>query len=156
GTKLRLHGGGTMPHIRYGAVMERMARMQAQTSHRSAHLVGSVPLANEEEVFRAASATLGNHLTRIPDGETGMRSHWIGWQLAVFARNPALERVPQTDMEYTPRAQYRLRSDASAQDVTFDNLGYADAAQASYRTFARLKTEGIIAPTTRFQVCLPT
>jgi hypothetical protein len=51
---------------------------------------------------------------------------------------------------------YRLRSDASARDITFDNLGYADSAQASYRTFARLKMEGTIATATRFQVCLPT
>lgn len=130
--------------------------MPAQTSHRSAHLVGSVPLTNAEEVFRAASATLGDHLTRSPDGETGVRTNWIGWQLAVFGRNPALEPVPQTDNAYIPRSQYRMRADASAQDVTFDNLGYADAAQASYRTFARLKAEGTIAPTTRFQVCLPT
>src|SRR5262245_12590026 len=114
-------------------IMERSARMATPTSHRSAHLVGSVPLANEDEVFRAASATLGDHLTRLPDGETGVRTNWIGWQLAVFGRNPTLELVPTADKEYVQLVQYRLRSGATAADVTFDNLGYADAAIASYR-----------------------
>ena len=36
-------------------------------------LVGSVPLTNAEQVFRAAGAILGHHLRRIPDGETGER-----------------------------------------------------------------------------------
>src|SRR4051812_11485433 len=118
--------------------------MSAPTSHQFVHLVGSVPLANEEEVFRMASAILGEHVTRIPDGETGVRTNWIGWQSAVFARNPALEPVPQPEKEYGRLVQYRLLPGAAAQDVTFDNLGYADAAIASYRTFARLKQEGTI------------
>ena len=41
------------------------------------HLVGSVPLDSAEEVFRRASAALGDRLRRIPDGETGPRSDWI-------------------------------------------------------------------------------
>ena len=36
-----------------------------------AHLIGSVPLATAEEVFRRLSAELGSLLTRMPDGETG-------------------------------------------------------------------------------------
>jgi hypothetical protein len=45
---------------------------------RGAHLNGSVPLASSEEVFRAATDALGSHLRCIPDGETGVRSGWIG------------------------------------------------------------------------------
>ncbi len=130
--------------------------MNASAPHRPIHLVGSVPLRNEEEVFRTASTILGDDIKRIPDGETGVRTNWIGWQIAVFARNPALEPVPDIDKEYGQLVQYRLRSDRSAQDITFDNLGYADVAIASYQTFARLKQEGAIAPATRFLVCLPT
>jgi len=74
--------------------------MTAQTAQRPVHLVGSVPLADEEAVFRAASAILGDLLTRIPDGETGIRTNWIGWQTAVFARNSSLEPVPDTGKEY--------------------------------------------------------
>ncbi len=130
--------------------------MTAQTAQRPVHLVGSVPLADEEAVFRAASAILGDRLTRIPDGETGIRTNWIGWQTAVFARNPSLEPVPDTGKEYGQLVQYRLRPDADRGEIAFDNLGYADAAIASYQTFARLKREGTIPALTRFLVCLPT
>ena len=131
--------------------------MTAQTTQRPVHLVGSVPLADEEAVFRAASTMLGDHIRRIPDGETGVRTNWIGWQAAVFAGNPSLEAVPDAGKEYAQLVQYppprRRRSDG---DIAFDNLGYADAAIASYQTFARLKEEGTIAAATRFLVCLPT
>jgi SAM-dependent methyltransferase len=40
--------------------------------------------------------------------------------------------------------------------VTFDSLGYAETATASYRLFARLKRDGVIPSHCRFQVCLPT
>ena len=49
-----------------------------------AHLVGSVPLASAEAVFRTISAEIGDRVRRIPDGETGPRSDWIVWQLPVF------------------------------------------------------------------------
>ncbi len=130
--------------------------MTAQTAQRPVHFVGSVPLADEEAVFRAASTILGDHLKRIPDGETGVRTNWIGWQMAVFARNPALEAVTNAGEEYAQLPQFRLRSGAAESDVAFDNLGYADAAFASYQTFARLKGEGTIPAATRFLVCLPT
>jgi len=38
---------------------------------RGVHLVGSIPLASAEEVFRTGSSILGERLRRIPDGETG-------------------------------------------------------------------------------------
>src|SRR5688500_16842465 len=47
---------------------------------RGVHLVGSVPLADEAEVFRTVGSILGEHARRIPDGETGVRTNWIGWQ----------------------------------------------------------------------------
>ena len=54
-------------------------------------LVGSVPLSDAEQVFRMAAQHLGRHLKRLPDGETGSRSHWIAWQLAVFKQTAGLE-----------------------------------------------------------------
>jgi hypothetical protein len=36
-----------------------------------AHLIGSVPLADAEAVFRTVAAALRPSLRRIPDGETG-------------------------------------------------------------------------------------
>jgi len=58
------------------------------------HLVGSVPLASQEAVFRALAAEIGDRLRRIPDGETGPRSDWIVWQLPVFTTQQQFEVVP--------------------------------------------------------------
>ncbi len=130
--------------------------MTSTERQRPIHLVGSIPLADAEEVFRAASSILGNSARRLPDGETGVRTNWIAWQAAVFEQNPALERATENDKEYGVRLRYGLRPGKTARDVTFDNLGYADAALASYATFKRLKEDGVIPRGTRFQVCLPT
>jgi hypothetical protein len=81
---------------------------------RGAHLVGSVPLASSEEVFRVAASILGGHLRRIPDGETGVRSGWIGWQRAVFANHPAFEQAPAAPSVYGPALGFRLRARACA------------------------------------------
>ncbi|MFP6651307.1 MAG: hypothetical protein VCA17_03635 [Dehalococcoidia bacterium] len=48
------------------------------------HLVRSVPLSDSSEVFRTAGSILGDRLLLMPDGETGVRSNWIGCQFAVF------------------------------------------------------------------------
>lgn len=118
------------------------------------HLVGSVPLANTEEVFRTTSAILGERLHRIPDGETGVRTNWIGWQLAFFENNPAFEKLPAPDA-YSMLPRFKLRSVASGQKL-FDTIGYADAAIASYAIFSQFKQAGTIPGHCRFQVSLPT
>jgi hypothetical protein len=110
---------------------------------RDIHLVGSVPLESAEAVFRTAVGTLGERLRRIPDGETGDRSTWIRWQSPVFAAHPQFEQEGR---------RFRLSSPAPE----FDNLGYADAALASYETFAALKAAGVLPAGIRFQVSLPT
>src|SRR5688572_9485455 len=53
------------------------------------YLVGSVPMADAEQVFGAVSAALGRRVKRIPDGETGERGDWITWLEPVFADHPA-------------------------------------------------------------------
>lgn len=123
---------------------------------RGAHLVGSVPLASAEEVFGAAGAALGRHLRRVPDGETGDRTNWIGWQFGVLATQPQLREVPPDPEHYAPLRQISLGSDAASGTLVFDNIGYADAAIASYRVFERLRNEGVLPPAVRFQVSLPT
>ena len=123
---------------------------------RGAHLVGSVPLANAEAVFIAVAGELGERLRRLPDGETGPRSDWIVWQLPVFTSQPRLEVVPPAPDGWRPLPRVRMEDGARAEDVRFEALGYADAAIASYRVFARLKREGRIPVGCRFQVSLPT
>ncbi len=119
-----------------------------------AHLVGSVPLGGPEEVFRAAGAALGDRLRRLPDGETGPRADWIVWQYPVLSSRPQFEVAPPAPGAY--RALPRLRLRQGAGTLELGELGYAEAAAASYTRFARLKRDGVIPSRTRFQVSLPT
>jgi len=130
-----------------------MATVTAGTM-RNIHLVGSVPLADSEAVFRAAAGTLGDRVRRIPDGETGARANWIGWQAAVFAQMAQL--TPVTNEEYAGLPIFKVREGVKAEDLAFGPLGYAQAAKDSWAVFSRLQREGVIAADTRFQVSLPT
>jgi hypothetical protein len=118
-----------------------------------AHLVGSVPLEGSAEVFGAIARGLGSRLKRIPDGETGPRSNWIAWQLAVFEKMPELESEV-VNIGYLRRAKFRLRKGVATAEVPA--LGYSRAALDSYNIYKELKNRGEIAPHLRFQVCLPT
>jgi hypothetical protein len=121
------------------------------------HLVGSVPMANSEQVFTEVAKALGPHLKRLPDGETGERLNWVGHLEAVFANHPAFERTDEL-FRIHPTAtgwyRHRLKKGKSPADVRFDNLFYADQALASYEIFKRLKAAGEIPPRVRFQVDL--
>jgi hypothetical protein len=119
-------------------------------------LVGSVPLANADEVFRTVSAALGDRLRRLPDGETGERIDWFVWQVARFQACSQLEAVePDAGRGYRTLPKFRLRPGADPASIDFGRLGYADAAKASYEAFVRLQREGAVPPGLRFQVCLP-
>jgi hypothetical protein len=121
-----------------------------------AHLVGSVPLADAEAVFRTVSAGLGDRLRRVPDGETGPRADWIVWQYPVLSSRPQFEVAPPAPGFYRALPQLRLRAGESGDDLRFESLGYAAAAIESYRTFGVLKRDGVVPRGCRFQVSLPT
>ena len=129
------------------------------------HLVGSIPLQNTEIVLRTVSGSLGNHLCRIPDGETGKRLGWIKFlQDYLNNQHPDME----TDTE-TPLLQWRqwdgellrevpmakFKDGVDPNSVSF-NTGYAEDAIKSFSTFDQLQSEGIIASNTKFQICIPT
>lgn len=122
---------------------------------RGVHLVGSLPLGGAEDVFRTASAVLGGHLRRLPDGETGERARWIMWQIPVLANHPQLEAVPGHANPYTGAPVFRLRAGVDPGRLEFERIGYAAAALDSYRVFAHLKQEGVIPRHVRFQVSIP-
>jgi len=52
------------------------------------HLVGSIPLSSAEEVFTKLCDSLGDHLCRLPDGETGERARWVYWQRTMLENHP--------------------------------------------------------------------
>jgi hypothetical protein len=129
-----------------------------------AHLIGSVPLASAEEVFRRVSAALGPVLSRLPDGETGARRRWIYWQRTMLEQHPAMEvdaeaglvELRQWDGSLLRRTDLlRFRPGVDLDAVEFPT-GYAEAARESWAIFARLRKEGVIPTGVRFQVCLPT
>ena len=132
-----------------------MSRLAQQP--RGGHLVGSVPLEDSRAVFEMASAILGQHLHRLPDGETGIRANWVRWQFAVLANTPQLELVGLRSDNYGRQVrQVKVRDGFTAADIEFNALGYSAAAIASYAEFEKLKVKGVISPNCRFQLCLPT
>jgi hypothetical protein len=119
-------------------------------------LVGSIPLEDAETVFASAAAALGPLAARLPDGETGARRHWIGWQGAAFARVPQFERIAERQRDYQLQAPFTLRPGARAEDIDFGDLGFARAALASWDSFRRLQKQGRVPAGCKFQVALPT
>ena len=130
----------------------------------AAHLIGSVPLATSEEVFRKVGGTLGDLLSRIPDGETGERRRWIWWQRAMLERHPAMEvdreagllEIRQWDGVVLRRSElFGFKPGADPAGVEFPT-GYAEAALESWKVFERLRRAGVLPAALRFQVSLPT
>ena len=62
-----------------------------RAKHPIVHFVGSIPLPDAETVFRTLGGAAGPHLSRLPDGETGIRKTWIRFLQGVLAENPAIE-----------------------------------------------------------------
>jgi len=124
---------------------------------RGVHLVGSVPLQNSSAVFELCCSTMGDYLKRVPDGETGERSNWIGWQFPILAKSPQLEtvRLP-ADSSGNARTRIKLRDGVAVTEVEFGELGYCKAALESYAEFSHQKERGVIPSECRFQVALPT
>ncbi len=126
---------------------------------RGAHLVGSIRLPDADSVFRTVAGALGTRIARIPDGETGERWHWIAFQPARLDGTIGLERVGDTPFllggEFDVRP-IRISPGVEASDLVLPDLGYADAAIASFAVFERLQREGVIDARIRFQVSLPT
>ena len=128
------------------------------------HLIGSIPLDNSEQVFRALAAELGPFLSRMPDGETGERSRWVYFQRQMLLDHPAMEIDPtvppykfiQWDGKVVREVeQVRFKPSVDPATVVFET-GYDKAALASYSIFKRLREAGAIPLHVRFQVCLPT
>jgi hypothetical protein len=130
-----------------------------------AHLVGSLPLPDAESVFRVVSRQLSGCLSRLPDGETGIRRSWIRFLQARLAAHPAIEvatdlppfRFVQWDgklVREIPRLRVR-KLDAGMSPEGFET-GYADMAIASFRTLESLQAAGLVPADLKFQICLPT
>lgn len=125
------------------------------------HFVGSLPAPDNETAFRTLAEPFGSALTRLPDGETGIRQSWIRFLQDVLARHPGIEvadvppfRFVQWDGKLV-REIPRLRV-VGALDPAGFVTGYADMAIESWRVFERLQRTGVVPERARFQICLPT
>lgn len=122
------------------------------------HLVGSVPLADTESVFRKCLDAIPSRLKRIPDGETGSRHYFTAFQAPLFSAYPRMMidytyNTPVDDKPFTPE---EVDEGMAALEKNGIKTGYDDAAIESYGVFRKLRDEGVIPKGVRFQVCLPT
>jgi hypothetical protein len=123
-------------------------------------LVGSLPADSTDAAFRAGAELFGDLVFALPDGETGPRAAWVGYEREQLARpNPDVVVVAETESPTgRPRHAYETPVFAIRPGVSqlqFDRWPRIDDAIASYGTFAQLKREGVIPAHLRFQVGLP-
>lgn len=134
--------------------------MIAATPSRTVHLVGSVPLASADAVFEVVGSILGPLAKRIPDGETGSRLSWIGYQGQRMKSVRGLELVHEIPVFGGPVPQsfplFAVKAGIDPKSLVFSPLGYAEVARASYAAFKRQRDVGRVPAGTRFQVSLPT
>ena len=121
------------------------------------HFVGSIPLSNSREVFETVGRRLGLRVPRIPDGETGERTHWLGWIAPLFTNHPAFEPTGESSYVHAtsdPRPLHRVKVGVPAKDLRFSNLRIAEHAIASFAEFSDLKRRQVIHSRCRFQVSI--
>jgi hypothetical protein len=123
-------------------------------------LVGSLPADSTESAFRAGAANFADLVFALPDGETGPRAAWVGYERERLARpNPDVVVVEETASPTgIPRHAYETPVFAIREGVEtleWDTWPRIDDAIASYEVFKRLRDDGTIPAGLRFQVGLP-
>ena len=111
-------------------------------------LIGSLPAKSTQDAFRKVSQPLGLRLRSIPDGETGTRFNYIGWQLHVFPQDTIRFHLGGTERSNASLEQFSIESIKPTQ--------YDDVAIDSYATFTEMRIQGVFPLDVRFQVSVPT
>jgi len=128
------------------------------------HMVGSVPLDDAETVFRTLGEAIGEHVERVPDGETGRRARWISFINDGLKENPDLEidkDIPVFEFKQWDGKvvfaieRLKFKDGVDPTQVVF-NTGYADDALRNYPAFEKLKAEGVIPDHVKYQICMAT
>jgi hypothetical protein len=123
-------------------------------------LVGSLPAASTEEAFRAGAELFGDMVFALPDGETGPRAAWVGYERERLVRpNPGVVVVQETESPTgIPRHAYETPVFAvreGVEELHWETWPRIDDAIASYEVFRALRDDGVIPGHLRFQVGLP-
>src|SRR6185369_6080203 len=123
-------------------------------------LVGSLPADSADSALRAAAAFYDGLVFALPDGETGPRSAWVGYERERLVRpNPDVVVVRETESPTgIPRHAYEtpvfgIRPGATG--LHWDSWPRIDDAIAGYQVFRALRADGVIPAGLRFQVGLP-
>lgn len=123
-------------------------------------LVGSLPADTTESAFRAGAEIFRHLVFALPDGETGARRAWVGYERERLCKpNPDFELVQATGSPSgIPRHAYEapiFRIRAGAKEIHWNSWPRIDEAIASYGVFAELRKAGVIPQNLRFQIGLP-
>jgi len=133
---------------------------QQMTTAVGAHLVGGLKAPDAESAMRTTAEILGRHVRALTDGETGDRNQWIFWQLNKLTAVDGIDMAGTHTNAGADNQDYAefpaLTVDSAVQTLPPRSLGYADAAEASYAIFKRLRDEGVVAADVKFQVSIPT
>jgi hypothetical protein len=123
-------------------------------------LVGSLPADSTDGALRAAADLFSDLVFALPDGETGPRAAWVGYEREQLVRpHPDVETVAVTESPTgIPRHAhetpvFKIREGVA--DLRWDTWPRIDEALESYKRFKALREEGVILEELRFQVCLP-
>ena len=123
-------------------------------------LVGSLPADSAETALRAGGELFGDMVASLPDGETGPRAAWVGYERERLLRpHPDVETVQETGSPTgIPRHVYdtpvfKIREGVT--ELRWESWPRIDDALESYRLFKQLRQEGVIPKHVRFQVSLP-
>ena len=123
-------------------------------------LVGSLPAGSAEAALRAAASFFGDLVFALPDGETGPRAAWVGYERERLVRpHPDVVVVRETESPTgIPRHAYETPVFGIRPGVTelhWDTWPRIDDAIAGYQVFRALHADGVIPGHLRFQVGLP-
>jgi hypothetical protein len=123
-------------------------------------LVGSLPAESTNAAFRAGAELFGDMVFALPDGETGPRAAWVGYERERLCRPAEGVVVVQETESPTgiPRHAYETPVFAvkeGAREIRFGTWPRIDDAVESYERFRALRDEGVIPAGLRFQIGLP-
>jgi hypothetical protein len=123
-------------------------------------LVGSLPADSVDSALRSAAGFFGDLVFALPDGETGPRAAWVGYDRERLVRpTPGVVVVQETESPTgIPRHAYETPVFGIRPGLTelrWDSWPRIDDAIAGYQVFSALRTEGVIPAQLRFQVGLP-
>src|SRR5690349_16790610 len=118
-------------------------------------LVGSLPVDSTDAAFRSGAELFGDMVFALPDGETGPRAGWVGYeQFGLLHQHPDVETVERPPLPGRPRHAYetfgfKIRSGVT--ELSWDSWPRIDDAITSYRQFRALREDGLIPAHLRFQ-----